>query len=268
MKALALALALAPALALAGDPSVVPAELQGVGVDERPGALAPPDVALTDQDGRPVRLGDYLDGKRPVLLVLAYYRCPMLCTLVLNGLSEGLRKLAWTAGDRFRVVTVSIDPRDTPEIARGKRQSYVAAYGRDPGTRGWDFLVGAEGEVERLARAVGFRYRYDERTEQYAHAAAAFVLTPDGRLARTLYGVLYPEATLRLALGEASLGRLSSVWDKVLLYCFHYDPKAGSYVASARNLMRLGGAVTLGALALLLGWLWRRPGRRAALVTT
>jgi len=249
--------------ALAGDPAL-PKELVGVDIEERPGALLPADVKLRDQEGRDVTLGSYLDGEHPVILVLAYYECPMLCSMVVNGLMLGMKGLAWTAGKEYRVVVVSFDPRDTPETARKKRASYLGAYGRPVPERGWEFLVGEEAEVRRVADAVGFRYRWEEETKQYAHAAGAFVFTPDGKLSRTLYGLNYSAKDLELSLLEASQGKLATAWGRVLLFCFHYDPAENKYVLATRRLMKAGGAFTvLGIGGMLLGF-WRRERRRAS----
>ncbi|MRG95506.1 SCO family protein [Polyangium spumosum] len=255
---------LAPASrALAGDPAL-PKELVGVDIEERPGADLPADVKLRDQEGRDVTLGSYLDGEHPVILVLAYYECPMLCTLVVNGLMQGMKGLDWTAGKEYRVVVVSFDPRDTPEMARKKRDVYVGAYGRPVGERGWEFLVGEEAQVRRLADAVGFRYRWEEATQQYAHAAGAFVFTPEGKLSRTLYGLNFASNDLKLSLLEASQGKLATAWGRVLLFCFHYDSGENKYVLATRRLMKAGGAFTvLGLGGMLLGF-WRRERRRAS----
>jgi protein SCO1/2 len=247
--------------------AALPKELEGIGIDEKPGSVLPQDLTFRDQDGKSVRLGEYLEKDKPVILVLAYYRCPMLCSLVLNGLGDGLRELAWVAGERFRVVTVSIDPSDTSEMAQKKRENQLASYGRKGAPRGWDFLVGNESDIKRLADLLGFRYRYDRVEKQYAHAAGAFVFTPDGRLSRTLYGISFPARSLRLALTEAAGGKLGSAWDKVLLFCYHYDPAARGYVLGARRIMKLGGVLTILSLGLFF-WLLTRnrnmPARRAA----
>lgn len=243
----------------------LPTELVDVGIDERPGAVVPPDIQLVRQDGTRITWGRYFQDGKPVVLVLAYYSCPMLCTVVLNGLKDGLGELAWNVGEQFRVVTVSFDPRDTPQLAAAKRVNYIDSYGRAVPDMGWDFLTGDEANVKRLADAVGFRYRWDAAGNQYAHAAGAFVLTPDGRLSRTLYGVIFPERHLRLALTEASEGRLGSAFDRALLFCFHYDPTSRSYVLAATRLMRVGGVVTMVLLSFLLFRLWRRE-RRGPLV--
>ena len=226
------------------------------------GAPLPRDTALRDQSGRAVTIGDYLDGKRPVVLVLAYYECPMLCTLVITGAFDEMKKLKWTAGDEYRVVVVSFDPRDTAEGAAKKRMNYLDAYGRPVADRGFDFLVGDEAQVRALAAAAGFHYRWDEDTKQFAHAAGSFVYTPDGRLSRTLYGITYPG--LKLALLEASEGKIGTVVDRVLLFCFHYDPLARGYVLATTRLVRASGVVTLAVLALWLLRFWRRERRAPA----
>ena len=259
LSALALA-ALSWARPASADDTSVPVELQGIDIEDRQGAPLPRDIALRDQAGKSATIGDYLDGKRPVVLVLAYYECPMLCTLVINGALDEMKKLRWTAGDEYRVVVVSFDPRGTPEGAAKKRMNYLDAYGRPVAERGFDFLVGEETQVRALASAAGFHYRWDEQTKQFAHAAGAFVYTPDGRLSRTLYGITYPG--LKLALLEASEGKIGTVVDRVLLFCFHYDPLARGYVLATTRLVRASGVVTLAVLALWLLRLWRRERKR------
>jgi protein SCO1/2 len=249
------ALAMAWSLSVqAAAEEAVPPELAGIGIDDQAGAQVPVDVALTDSAGQKVTVGEYLKDGKPLVLVLAYYRCPMLCSLVISGLTNGLKDLEWTAGREYRVLVVSFDPRDTVQIARDKRTNYLKEYGRPIPDRGYEFLVGDEANVKRLADAVGFRYRWDATSLQYAHAAGAFVLTPQGKVSRTLWGISFPGKDLRLALTEASEGKLGSAWDKVMLFCYHYDPSARGYVLAATRLMRAGGALTV----LLLGlFLWR-----------
>jgi len=258
-----LALVMGARTARAGDPAL-PKELVGVDIDEKFGATLPADVRLRDQDGRDVRLGDYIDGEHPVILALAYYECPMLCTLVLNGLVDGMKTLEWTAGKEYRVVVVSFDSRDTPELAKKKRAAYLGTYGRSVGERGWDFLVGDEAEVRRLADAVGFKYHWEEATKQFAHAAGAFVVTPGGTLSRTLYGIAFPQKDLKLALLEATEGKIGSAWGRVLLFCFHYESSEGRYVLATRRLMKAGGVITVLGIAALLARYWRSERRRSA----
>jgi len=260
LAALALVFAaLVPARPASAKDTAVPAELQGIDIEDRQGVPLPRDIALRDQSGRAVVVGDYLDGKRPVVLVLAYYECPMLCTLVINGALDEMKKLRWTAGDEYRVVVVSFDPRDTTASAARKRMNYLDAYGRPVAEKGFDFLVGDGAQVKALASAAGFHYRWDEDTKQFAHAAGAFVYTPDGRLSRTLYGITFPG--LKLALLEASEGKIGTVVDRVLLFCFHYDPLARGYVIATMRLVRASGVVTLSVLALWLFRFWRRERR-------
>ena len=249
-----------PALAqLAGPP---PEPLREVGVTEHLDARLPLDLALVDDAGKSVFLRDYFDGSRPVILTLNYYRCAMLCNLQLNGLVQGLAGLGWTPGQEFEIVTVSINPRETPTLARMKKQSYIAELGRPAAAAGWHFMTARESEIERLAETVGFRYSYDPKEDQYAHAAALMVVTPDGRVARYLYGIEYPPRDLRFALLEASRGEIGSPWDQVLMFCFHYDPSSRQYAPVAMNIMRLGGGLTVLTLGSALGLLWARETRR------
>jgi protein SCO1/2 len=246
-----------------GMPNTTPAELQGVDIVEHLGGALPADVALRDSDGKAVRLGDYFDGKRPTLLVFAYHTCPMLCSLVLDATVRALREVPWTVGDQFDVVSISIDPNDTPHSADQKRSQVAAAYARPKaGARGFHFLVGAEAEIRRVTEAVGFEYRYDARQKQYAHPAAIYLLTPEGRIARYLYGIQYDPADVRLGLLEASEGRAVTTTERLLLFCYHYDPQGRHYSLVAMNVMRLGGGVTVAILGSLLVILWARERRR------
>jgi protein SCO1/2 len=255
-------LAIAAALALAspaGAEPALPQELEDISIVERPGSPLPREVVLTNQDGVQKTVGDYLDGEKPLLLVLAYYRCPMLCGLVIHAATDGMKGLLWDAGKQYRLLVVSIDPRDTPRLARDKRDAALADYGREVPAGAFDFAVSDAASVKRLADAVGFRYRWDEATQQFAHAAGAFAVTPQGVLSRTLLGISFPPDVLKLALVEASEGQQGGAWDKVVLFCFHYDPAARGYVLAATRLMRVGGAVSLLLLGAFL-WTLRRQG--------
>lgn len=239
-------------------------ELQDVGVTEHLGARVPADIELRAEDGSTLTLGRLLGRGKPLILTLNYYRCPMLCGLQLNGLLEGLKGLAWKVGDRFEVVTVSIDPTEGPEIARAKKATYLQAYGR-PGTdSGWRFLTGDAESIRRLAKAVGFGYRWDRETNQYAHPAVAMLLAADGTIVRYLYGIEYPAKTLKLALTEAGRGEIGTPWDRFILTCFHYDPQSRRYTPMATGIMRAGGALTAAVLGLVLGTFWLRERRRRA----
>ena len=239
----------------------LPPELQGMAIEERPGAALPKEIALRDQDGRSVTLGSYLADGKPVVLVLAYFRCPMLCSLVVNGLTDGLKQLPWSAGSDYRVLVVSFDPRDTAELAQAKRRNYLREYGRPVAERGFEFLVGDQASVRRLADSVGFHYRWDQQQQQFVHAAGAFVVTSGGKLSQTLYGISFPGDQLRLALTQASEGRLGSAWDRVVLFCFHYDASARGYVLAATRLMKVGGALSVAVLGLFIWRLARGPRR-------
>lgn len=234
-----------------------PPALDEVGIDQRLNAQVPPALAFRDESGRAVALGDYL-GRKPIILSLVYYECPMLCTLVLNGLVRALRVLPFDAGKEFEVVTVSFDPRDTPALAAKKKDAYLGEYGRAGAAAGWHFLTGDAHAIERLARAVGFRYTYLPDAKQYAHAAAIMVLTPEGRLARYFYGVDYSPRDLRLGLVEAARGEIGSAVDAFLLYCYRYDPHSGKYGAIVLNVVRLGGVVTVLALVVFVVAMRRR----------
>lgn len=245
-----------------GIDTSMPKELTGIEIESKPGAKVPLDVQLRDSQGRDVRLGDYFDGEHPVILALAYYECPMLCTLVLNGLVDGLKGTDLSAGKDFRVVVISFDPRDTPEMAHKKRETYLKTYGRPVPDRGWDFLVADQADVKRVADTVGFKYRWDEPTKQFAHAAGFFVLDPKGTLSRTLYGLEFPSKDVKLALLEASEGKIGSAMNQVLLFCFHYSVTENRYVLATRRLMKAGGVLTVIAIAGMLARYWRAERRR------
>jgi protein SCO1/2 len=252
----------APGAARAQRTEPLPEQLEGVGITEHRDAKIPLDLAFSDEDGRAVRLRDYFHEDRPVVLTLVYYSCPMLCTLVLNGLTDAMRDLSWEPGAEYEVVTVSFDPRETSTLARLKKQNYLSMYGRAGAGAGWHFLTGREEEIHALTEAVGFGYRWDEEQQQFAHQAAIFVLTPDGRISRYLYGVLFEPLTLKLTLLEASKGKIGSPLDQIVLYCYHYDPKSGSYAPAAMRFMRLGGVLTMVLVGAWLSSVWLRSARR------
>jgi protein SCO1/2 len=242
--------------------SVRPPQLEGVGIDEHLGR--PIDLSLTfiAENGYPVALSEYFHQGRPVILNLVYYNCPMLCTLVLNGQTEALRAIPWTPGKEYEVVTVSIDPRESFDVSRKKKAIYMGSFDRP--APGWHFLVDHDGNAKKLAEMAGFHYRYDPRIEQYAHPAAIMVLTPEGRMARYLYGVRYSPRDLRFALAEASEGRSTMAIEKILLFCYHYDPKSGAYVLFATNVMRAGGLLTVALIAFFLIRMFRADRKRSA----
>lgn len=234
--------------------------LHQVGIDQRLHEQVPLDLKFRDESGREVHLSDYFDGK-PVVLVLAYFRCPMLCTQVLNGLTNTLRAVPFEMGKQYRVLTVSFDPREEPDLAAAKKASYVGSYGRPGADDGWHFLTGDQSNIERLTKAVGFRYVYDPALDQFAHASGIMVLTPQGKIARYFFGIEYPPRDLRLALVEASTGKIGSPVDQLLLLCYHYDETTGRYTASIMNFVRLAGIATLLLIGGLIGGAWYRERR-------
>ncbi|RPJ55083.1 MAG: SCO family protein [Acidobacteria bacterium] len=247
----------APGYAQDLSASTQPYPLTSVGIDQKLNSQVPLDLRFRDESGKQVRLGDFF-GKKPVVLSLVYYECPMLCTLVLNGMLTSFKVLSFDIGKEFEVVTVSFNPRETAQLAAAKKESYLRRYDRPSAERGWHFLTGDEDQIAKLADAVGFRYAYDPKTEQYAHASAIMVLTPKGHVARYHYGIEYAPRDLRLSLVEASANKIGSPVDQVLLYCFHYDPLTGKYGLVIRNVLRLSGIATLVVLGGFIFLMLRR----------
>jgi protein SCO1/2 len=239
-----------------------PPELIAIDVEEHLGDKIPLNLIFSDETGRTGPLRDLLLADKPTVLVLGYYECPMLCNLVFNGLADGINDLGWSLGEKYNIVTVSIAPNETPDLAAAKRKNYgevVSAPGFDSE---WHFLTGPASQSEALADAIGFKYYWDESNEQWAHPALVTILAPDGSISRYLYGIQFEERDLRLALVEASHGKIGSTVDRIILYCFQYDPDAGGYVVFAANVMKLGGLLTLALLGGLLLLLWRREQKR------
>jgi protein SCO1/2 len=237
--------------------------LRDVGFDQNLDAFVPRDLAFRDEMGRFVRLGDFL-GKRPVILNLVYYRCPLLCGQELQGLARSLTPLSLSVGKEFDILTVSFDPREKPPLAVAKKEAYLKRYGRAGAESGWHFLTGDAGSIERLARTVGFRYTYNPRTGLYTHAAGLVVLTPGGKIARYFYGVDYSPKDLQFALTEASAGRIGSPIARLLLFCYDYDAATGKYTLAIVRLIRILGTATACALATLVYLLLRREQRGTA----
>jgi protein SCO1/2 len=225
-----------------------PRDLDDVRIDQKLDGPLPLDAKFRDEHGNEVRLGDYF-GSKPVVLALVYYSCPMLCNQVLNGMTSGLDVLkSLSIGKEFEVVTVSFDPRETPDLAREKKDTYLSWYKRDGAADGWHFLTGDQTNIDRLTEAAGFYYKWDSKTNQFIHASGIMIATSDGKLARYFYGIEYAPKDLRLGLVEASAGKIGSPVDQLLLYCYHYDPSSGKYGAAVMNLMRLGAVLTLIAI--------------------
>jgi protein SCO1 len=237
--------------------NVRPPGLQNVGIEQHLDEQVPPNLTFRDETGRAVRLGDYF-GKRPMILNLVYYQCPMLCGEVLSGLESGLRVLKFDVGKEFDVLTVSFDPHETSEMASAKKAEYLKRYGRSGAAAGWHFLTGPQESIDALTTAAGFQYQYDARTGQFAHATALMVLTPEGKIAQYFYGVEYAPKDLRLALVQASENKIGTVVDQVLLYCYHYDPATGKYGAIISRVLQISAAATILVLSILIAVLFRR----------
>ena len=208
-----------------------------------------------------MKLGDYF-GRKPVVLAFVYYECPMLCTQVLNGLESSLRVINESIGKEFDVVTVSFDPRETAVLAAGKKQAYLDRYQRPEAAQGWHFLTGSQASIDTLTKAAGFSYVWDEASQQFAHASGIIVTTPDGTVSRYFFGIDYSPRDVKFALIESSFGKIGSLADQLLLYCYHYDPAAGNYGLVAMKAVRIGGAVTLVALFGFMFVSIRRDSRR------
>ena len=265
LKSIAFLAALAlPLAGRADDRRQVPPEkdtrpllLQKVSFDQKLGAQLPLDLKFRDEYGNTIALGQYFHQK-PVILSLVYYQCPMLCTQVLNGMVSAFLPLNLSAGKEFEVVTVSFDPRETPEMAAAKKDTYLKRYGRPSAYDGWHFLTGDQASIDALTQAVGFHYAFDPKLNQFAHASGIMIVTPEGKLAQYYYGIEYSPRDLRLGLVEASKNKIGTLVDQVLLYCYHYDPSTGRYGAIAMRVMRLGGATTVLLLAGFMLAMWRR----------
>ncbi|MBI4211738.1 MAG: SCO family protein [Deltaproteobacteria bacterium] len=222
-----------------------PVELEGVGIEEQLGKLLSTELSFFDEAGKEVWLKSYMDGQHPLILAFVYYECPNLCTFVLNALTDALKDLSWTPGKEFQAVMVSINPKETPELAAAKKASHLEALGKPTAASGWHFLTGEEIHIKALADQAGFHYIYDPVEEQYAHAATLIILTPDGRISRYLYGIQYPPRDVKLALLEATEGKIGNIIDRFMLFCYHYDPKGKKYALMATRLMKGGAAVTV-----------------------
>ncbi|MHB8216448.1 MAG: SCO family protein [Candidatus Sulfotelmatobacter sp.] len=233
-----------------------PPRLENVGITQHLDAQVPPDLVFHDETGKAVSLGNYF-GRKPLIVNLVYYNCTMLCGEALAGLSSAMRLIKFDVGNEFDVVTVSFDPRETPEMAAAKKKDYVGRYGRANAAAGWHFLTGPPESINALTKAVGFQYQFDAKSNQYAHATAIMVLTPQGRISRYFYGVDFPPKDLRMGLVEASQGKIGNAVDAVLLYCYHYNPETGKYGAMVGNILRMAAAATIVLLGGLLFILWR-----------
>jgi protein SCO1 len=261
---LALVALSAPEASCADRMESLPGELKGVGIDEKLDTQVPLDLTFKDEHNQDMKLGEFFDGKRPVILTLNYSSCPMLCNLQLNGLIDGLMGVSLSAGKDYHIVTVSLDPNETKERSLQSKKKYIMQYGREGADAGWHFLTGTETNIKALADSVGFNYRYLPERNEYLHTATFICLTPAGRVSRYLYGVKFDSQTLHMSLVETAEGKIGSVMDQVLLFCFRYDPQTGKYGWYALRLMQGAGILTVITLATVLGVFWRRELRRNA----
>lgn len=243
-------------------PNATPPELQGVGIFEHLGKdVSINDLHFKDETGAPVALAQYFQSKRPVILNLIYFECPNLCNYLLNGLVKSMKSMEWTPGQQFDIISVSINPLDTAAVGAQKKANYLKEYGRPEAAAGWHFLTGTEGEIKRLADQVGFGFKYDERQKQYAHSAALFVLTPEGKISRYLYGIEFRPQDLKLSLLEASNGKVGTIVDRLLLFCYRYDPASRKYSVYLANVMQTAAAGMVLFLGGFLFFFWRRERR-------
>jgi len=237
----------------------LPPALQKVGIEQKLNEQIPLDAVFKDENGNEVKLGDFF-GKRPVILALVYYECPMLCNEVLNGLTGSLKSLSFDTGKDFDVVAISFDARenDKPDLAKNKKESYMKRYGR-PGTEnGWHFLTGTQSEIDKVAKAVGFNYYWDEKSDQFAHAGGIMITTPEGKLSRYFYGIDYAPKDIKFAVMDSAQDKIGNTAEQLALYCYHYDPATGKYGLSILKVIRLGGIVTLIGLGAMFFVFWRR----------
>jgi len=255
----------APVLAHTGNEPYTKDEafLKEIAFDQKLGAQLPLDLRFTDDAGKTVRLGDYF-GQRPVVMLITYYNCTMLCPLLLDGLVRALRPISFDIGKQFTVLTVSINPRETPAIAASRKELYVQRYGRPGADRGWHFLTGKADAIAALTQPIGFRFVYDKKKDEYAHASGIVVFTPEGKAARYLYGVEFSPRDMRLALIEATNHTIGNPVDQIMLYCFHYDPLTGKYGVVIMNVLRLAGSATVAVLGTFMFVMFRRDRRKSA----
>ncbi|HEV7700880.1 MAG TPA: SCO family protein [Pyrinomonadaceae bacterium] len=248
----------------ASEPNGMPAALKEVGIEQKLGTQLPLDTVVKDEDGKLVKLGDYFNTGRPVVLTFVYYECPMLCNQVLNGLTGALKGVTMSAGRDFDVVAISFDARENekPDLAKNKKANYLGHYNR-PGTdQGWHFLTASQESIDAVTQAAGFHYKWDDKSEQFAHAAAVMIVTPDGKMSRYLYGIDYAPRDIKFGVMESSKERIGNPADQLLLYCYHYDPASGKYGFAILNAMRLGGIATLLGMGMMAFVFWRRNKRK------
>ncbi|MDQ6787142.1 MAG: SCO family protein [Acidobacteriota bacterium] len=249
-----------------GVSSGLPEQLKTVGIEQKLGAQLPLDAEFKDENGNLVKLGSYFNQKKPVILALVYYECPMLCNEVLNGLTGSLKGISFDAGQEFDVVAISFDARenDKPGLAKNKKENYLNRYARSGAENGWHFLTGTQSEIDKVTKAVGFNYIFDEKTNQFAHAGGIEIATPEGKLSRYLYGIDYSPKDIKFSLIDSSENKIGSPTEQLFLYCFHYDPASGKYGLAILRVIRLAGVATLIGIFAMLLFFWRHNKNKAA----
>jgi protein SCO1/2 len=259
--ALLLVLSGLAAFPAAAQQSTTPEILKRVGIQQNLNSQIPPNLEFRDESAKTVRIGDYF-GKKPIVLSLVYFECPALCTEVLNGQLRTMNAISLNLGSDFEAITVSFEPKDTPTLAKAKRDVYIGQYGRPGAVDHWHFLTGEQQSIDALTKVAGFQYAYDPAIKQFAHAAAIMVLTPEGRIDRYFYGVIYPARDFRLGLVEASQGKIGTITDHAMLYCYQYDPMTGKYGVVIINVLRISGGLTVLALGIFMTIMFLRERKR------
>ncbi len=243
----------------AGVSTGLPTILKTVGIEQKLNSQIPLDAEFKDENGNAVKLGNFFNNGRPVILALVYYECPMLCNEVLNGLTGSLKGISFDAGKDFDVIAISFDARenDKPDLAKNKKASYLARYGREGAENGWHFLTGTQSEIDKVTKAVGFNYQFDEATNQFAHAGGIMIATPEGKLSRYFYGIDYAPKDLKFGLIDSAQSKIGNPAEKLYLYCFHYDPASGKYGLAILSVLRLLAIATLLGIGGMLIIFWR-----------
>ncbi len=244
----------------------MPTALKNVGIEQKLDAQLPLDAQFKDENGNIIKLGDYFNKGRPVILALVYYECPMLCNEVLNGLTGSLKGMSFDAGKDFDVLAISFDARenDKPDLAKNKKASYVARYGHEGAENGWHFLTGTQDEIDKVTQAVGFNYHFDEASNQFAHAGGIMILTPEGKISRYFYGIDYAPKDLKFGIMDSAQSKIGNPAEQLYLYCFHYDPSTGKYGLAILRVLRLMGVATILGLGVLFFVFWRYNKRKTA----
>lgn len=235
-----------------------PREFDGIGIDEHLGQQVDLTMKFKDETGKDVTLANYYDGIHPVVISMVYFNCPGLCNFHLNGVVESMKEMDWKAGEKFQLLAISFDPKETPDLAAPKKANYMKLYDRAGTENGFHFLTADAETIKKITETVGFKYRWDEQSKEWAHASAAVITNPDGKISRYLHGIMFDAPTFKMALNEATQGRIGNVIDQMIFYCFKYDPTKSKYTLYAFRIVQIGGVLVILILAALLGPVWLR----------